>query len=61
MKSPMDIAVRWRVRRELRTLIPLETAALEAKIAELEKELEIVRFELDQELSLLRRAITQPK
>ena len=58
MKNPMDVAVRWRVRRELRTLLPLETAALEARIIELEKELERARLEFDRELALIRRVIS---
>lgn len=61
MKNPLDIAVRWRVRRELRTLLPLETATLEASIVELEKTIEKMRLEFDQELSLLRRAVAMPE
>ena len=55
MKRPIDIAIRWRVRRELRTLLPLEVAALEARIAELERELELARLAFDRELTLLRQ------
>lgn len=56
MKRPIDIAIRWRVRRELRTLLPLEVATLEARIATLERELERTRLEFDRELTLLRQA-----
>jgi uncharacterized small protein (DUF1192 family) len=59
MRHPFDVAIRWRVRRELRTLLPLEIAALEARIAALELELERTRLELDREVNLLRRATSQ--
>ncbi len=55
-RRPAVLGPRRRVRRELRTLLPLEVAALEARIAELERELELARLAFDRELALLRQA-----
>jgi uncharacterized small protein (DUF1192 family) len=55
MKKSIDIAVRWRVRRELRVLLPIEVAKLEERISGLEREIERARLDFDRELSLLRR------
>lgn len=57
MKNPFEVAVRWRVRRNVRALLPLELAPLTQRIAELEKRLDLITMELSHEQSLLRSAL----
>lgn len=57
MKNPFEVAVRWRVRRNVRALLPLELAPLTQRIAELEKRLDLITMELSHEQSLLRNAL----